>query len=209
MVMTPCRSQGGSSTSVLFDLAGGTNYASATQDVITSSIYGGTGNDTLTFSSAAEVSGGKFGGAAGNDSISFGAALTQSGVSVIGGAGGDTLNFGANVTGASIAGGLGNDSILFTLLRLPLVHRNTYFYEGGTDTLAFASQMSQTSGLITFNTLSGAYTTVTTSAVGTTGINVVANGTTTIAFVDGTSYGGTISLGTYTSTAYSDLTTLG
>ena len=33
-------------SSVKFDLAGGTNYASATANVTTSSIYGGTGNDT-------------------------------------------------------------------------------------------------------------------------------------------------------------------
>ena len=126
------------------------------------------------------------------------------------GAGGDTLNFGSYVTGASIAGGLGNDSITFGSVNSGSSQGlNTYFYEGGTDTLSFGSLQTQSSSVLAFNTLSGAYTTVATSAVGTTGINVVANGTTTIAFINNLSNGGAVSLSTYTSQTYTDLTTLG
>ena len=83
---------------------------------------------------------------------------------------------------------MGNDSIIFSSAQTysngTSANTNTYFYEGGTDTLSFATDGTSTAGL-NFNTLSGAYTSVTTSAVGSTGINVVANGTTTLAFIDG------------------------
>ena len=47
------------------------------------------------------------------------------------------------------------------------------------------------------------------SSVGSSGINVVANGATTLAYIDGATNGGSISLGTYTSSDYTSLTKLG
>jgi hypothetical protein len=194
----------------LFDLAGGANYATGTGNLVTTSVYGGTGNDTLSFGSGVTtgIDRGRFGGAAGNDSISFGG-ITSSGASMIGGAGNDTLNFGGITSAAQISGGLGNDSILFAVnsTNLKTQEVGTYFYEGGTDTLSFSTGTTSAGVAINVNTLSGAYTSVTTDTT-TGGIEVMGDSTRLI-FISGFTDGGKVNLSTYTSTEYTNLTTLG
>jgi hypothetical protein len=199
-------------TSVLntkIDLAGSSNYITGTGSTITSSVYGGTGSDTLFFGG---VTSGRFVGAGGNDSLSF-AALTTAASSVVGGAGNDTIHFAALSSATSVAGGLGNDSISFAA---QASHTNaaTYFFEGGSDTLTFATRTTQTADIFTFSTLAGAYTSIVTGTAGTTGITIsgVSGGISTqLALVEnigGTQSGG-INFTTYDASTYTNLTSIG
>ena len=187
---------GAAASSTLFDLSGGTNYASGAGRLSSASIYGGTGADTLTLTG--DITGGKIGGGAGNDSISFGGELTSAGVSVIGGAGNDTLNFGVYATGASIAGGLGNDSILFGKGFSSTNGGNTYFW--WYRHTPFGTQRTQTAaGSAIISTLLLVPTFCCNLCGRNHWYNVVANRTTTLAFVSGVGNGIAVALGTYTS----------
>ena len=139
----------------------------------------------------------------------------------LGGAGNDGLQFAGTVTSTSplltvvqvttvfsspqlslpsIIGGTGNDSLSFTSVANTTVTTNsgnTYFYEssGGTDTLFYTGNTTNTATFLTFNVLDSLYDSVATEVRGGTGINIVGtSGTTdtTIAYVLGLSQGSNV-----------------
>jgi Ca2+-binding RTX toxin-like protein len=159
---------------------------------VASTITGGSSNDTLTGGSAADsISGG-----AGNDSIN-GAA----GADVIsGGDGNDTINAGSGID--NLSGGAGNDTFIVTTAAdfTNLVTAEVVAGGDGTDNLSFsetataitvaATDLTGINSIerITINGTSGAGSITVNDAVFT------ANGTTTLAIVDGALTQGTLSV---------------
>ena len=153
----------------------------------------------------------------GNDSLDFAGAVTSSTTVINVGAGNDTLDFGENVTNLSINGGAGNDSIYFSNVNWTSTYSftdrsNQYFYGGGTDTLQFQGNTTNTATLLNINVLDSLYDSVATEVRSGTGINVVGtNGTTdtTIAYVLGASQAANITVSEVTQSVIDSVTSLG
>jgi Ca2+-binding RTX toxin-like protein len=162
-------------------------YITSSASTLTkTTITGGDGKDTLTFTGGISSSGStasliKSGG--GIDSLTFNGGFSASKLNA--GAGADHVSFGSLVRGASsLAGGAGNDTFYFAG-QLSALANNTstvnYFYQGGADSFNFATANTNTGGAaINFYYDSTVYDNVATSTSGTTTV-YVKDGDTTIA----------------------------
>ena len=155
---------------------------------------------------------------AGNDSLYFSDHVSSTSTVINAGTGNDTLTFTEIVSSASIVGGAGNDSLAFTYEQFTHSTYNTtdtanqYFYGGGTDTLFFYGNTSQTGNLMNVNVLDSLYTSVATQIVAGTGINIVGTtgGTsTTIAYVLGASQATNITVSEVSQSVIDSVSSLG
>jgi hypothetical protein len=197
------------------DLGGGKNYSTASGAIAGGTIVSGAGNDSFTFDTTYA---GRIGSGAGNDSFTFTGSSTGSGVVNLG-AGNDKVTFTAAVSSASIVGGTGNDSILFNNQIANEDHiadGNEYYWQGGTDTLNFASVGTGTSIALNVNVLDTLYTSLTTEANSTAGINILGNvtsgsstTTTTLAYILGSTSGARFTATEVTQGVIDSVTALG
>jgi hypothetical protein len=202
------------------DVGGGTNRMEASASIEAGTIVAGAGNDTFStasdFGSASDT---RIGTGAGNDSLYFSGNVSSTATVINLGAGNDQLQFTTLVSSASIIGGTGNDSLAFTRaagIRATVAEGNQYFYGGGTDTLFFTGDTSNTALMLNVNVLDSLYTSVATSIVAGTGMNVVGTVTsggtstsTTIAYVLGASNGSNITVSEVSQATIDTVSSLG
>ena len=204
------------------DLGSGTNFLNAEGTVNGSSVYGGGDKDTFLFSGDFDVSGvntnGRIGSRGGNDSLSFTSVASSGAVIINAGDGADTIYFGNAVSATSILGGAGNDYVEFASTTSSVATQgavlgtdNDYYYQSGTDTIAFSTQQTNTAvDVLTFYTESGAFSsTVTQTADASNNRVQIASGTDILAYVTGFTDTDKVVISTATSAAYTDLTSIG
>ena len=208
-------------TTGYINMGDGSNKMEASAKIVAGTIVSGAGSDTFTtssdFGSASDT---RIGTGSGNDSLYF-AGNVSSVANVNAGAGNDTLQFTELVSSASIVGGAGNDSLSFTYEAATSNSTasggggnlaNEYFYGGGTDTLFFYGNSSQSGTVLNVNVLDSLYTSVATQVRTGTGINIVGttgSTSTTIAYVLGTSLASQITATEVSQSTIDSVTSLG